>query len=149
MKKISQTSAEVLSVRESVVSKACEKMAADLRRIDPVYYSQLFDFGDGLSVHNEICEVIKKHFPSGNMIFSCCGKTTISWNSPPVVALDLEFADPPVFCFFRLVLKGAMDFVELHLISFEQDAKGQLCDATANTAILELALKNSANQARN
>ena len=143
-----QLPSNVLAGRENIIRVACENLASELRNLSPVEFARFFQFGDGQAAYGKICEIVERNFPSGKMMFCCSGNVSVDWNSLPIVALDLEFSDPPVFAFFRLVLKGRANNVELHLISFEQDSSASGSDAMANTASLAAALRNAAVEVR-
>ncbi|MBO6814735.1 MAG: hypothetical protein JJ891_07730 [Rhizobiaceae bacterium] len=134
---MASTQLAITAHRENVLYDACEELAVDLMSIDPALFSSFFQYGEARFVYDNVNKLLDKHFCTGSLSFACTGDTLVSWNEPPVVAVDLEFVRDGIFAFFRLVLTGKTPVVELHHITF-QESRG---DPEENTAELEKSIR--------
>lgn len=143
MRAISRPS--VIEQREAIIARGCEKMAGQLRLIDPFRYAAFLNLGQIPTVYDEINQIVDRNFRHNALSFTCTGDTLITWAKPPVVALDFEFCHAGILAFFRLVMVESEPNVELHHIAYDPGADREPgADVETNNAQLESAFREAA-----
>jgi hypothetical protein len=104
--------------RERVLAEGLDRVAAELRLVDPQDYVAFIRtelFGNIANIVNSSTEL---YYQPGALKFGMSGEADLSWGEPAQVTLDMEFEHMDVKAYFRLVLAGEQAGVELTYLAF-------------------------------
>jgi len=129
--------------RERVLAEGLDRVAAELRLVDPqdyIAFIRMELFGNIANIVNSSTEL---YYRPGTLKFGMSGDVNISWGEPAQVTLDMEFEHDDVKAYFRLILAGDQAGVELTFLSFATPAADpavntrRLGDAMASARLLD------------
>jgi hypothetical protein len=130
---------EFSSEREAIVLQHVRELATDLRYVDVADYVAFVRcdrLGNIADIVNSAAELF---FYPETLRFGHGGEVELSWDTPPKVALDLEFSNLGVNVYFQLVLHGDRMQVDLRHVTFSEPE----LDTNDNTALLARAFAHA------
>jgi hypothetical protein len=126
----------IIAEREKMLAQAVREVASELRLIDA---TDLVAFirGERLSnIGHLVNSSTELYYKPSTLCFGLSAEARLSWDSAPVVVLDMEFRHRGVNVYFRLQLEDQEAGVEIDYISFENASE----NPSANTARLAAAI---------
>lgn len=125
--------------RERVLAEGLDRVAAELRLVDPqdyIAFIRMELFGNIANIVNSSTEL---YYQPGTLKFGMSGEVDLRWGEPAQVTLDMEFEHDDVKAYFRLILADEQAGVELTFLSFATPA----ADPAANTRHLRDAMASA------
>lgn len=127
--------------REKALAEGLREVATELRMIDPADYIAFIrteQFGNLRTLVNSSTEM---YFKPGTISFGLSGEADVTWDSEPVISLDMEFHHLSVSAYFRLILRAVTAGIEISYVQFESSSQNpdentqRLVDAIADARI--------------
>lgn len=131
--------------REAIVFHNIRELVYDLRYVDVADYVTFMRYeqlGNLADIVNSAAELF---FYPETLRFGHGGEVEINWDSPPKVALDLEFRNLGVDAYFRLIMAAEVNQIVLHHLAFNEPKPSQIED----TQLLAAAFANARIPRRN
>jgi hypothetical protein len=126
----------IIAEREKVVAQAVGQVASELRLIEATDLVAFIRAEQLANIRHLVNSSTELYYKPGTLSFGQSAEARLSWDSRPVVMLDMEFRHRGVNVYFRLQLEDQIAGVEIDFISFDNESQ----DPCANTARLASAL---------
>jgi hypothetical protein len=129
----------IIAEREKIVAEAVAQVAAELRLIEATDLVAFIRAEQLANIRHLVNSSTELYFKPETLSFGDSAEARLSWDSRPIVVLDMEFRHRGVRVYFRLQLEDRVAGVEIDFIGFENESE----DPSANTARLASALADA------
>ena len=129
--------------RHALLHAAIEPLARELRLVDAAELVATIARGQFANLDDLVASSLELGFEPHAFTFGWGAEALMSWDAPPVIALDMEFSRRGITAFFVLRISGAHHAVDIRRIMLA-NAGG---DPAANTHAFAAALDEARLQA--
>jgi hypothetical protein len=128
-------------MREMALAEAVKEVATELRLVDVGDLIAFVRMGQLANIQDLVDSSVELFFKPGALTYAWAADLEVSWTTPPIIFLDLEFRHLAVTVFFSLALRPGSASVQIHDVRFERPSDDpelntrQLVDAIADARL--------------
>ena len=128
-------------MREKALAEGVKDVATELRLVDVGDLIAFVRMGQYATIQDLVDSSVELFFKPGALTYAWAADLQVSWTTPPIIFLDLEFRHLAVTVFFSLALRPGSASVQIHDVRFEnpspdpEDNTRQLAAAIADARL--------------
>ena len=126
-------------LREKALAEGVKDVATELRLVDVGDLIAFIRMGQFANIQDLVESSVELFFKPGALTYAWAADLELSWATPPMIFLDLEFRHLSVTVFFSLALRPGSASVQIHDVRFEHPSE----DPAENTRQLVAALADA------
>lgn len=109
---------DLKSTRERLIARGIRDFIAELQMINPEYYIAFITVGMHASLEDLVNSCAELYFEPGFIRLGQGSSVTVSWTTPPGVALDIELESQEMRAYLQVALERDSAHVTLNYIQF-------------------------------
>lgn len=109
-----------------------EPLGAELRLVDAGDFIAFIHDGKFANIQDIVDSSVELFFKPGTVSFGWGAEFKLDWDSVPVISLDMEFRDGPVWLLFKLILRALQTDVKIDYFS----SSSSLSESKQDPAVL-------------
>lgn len=105
---------------EKIIAEGIVDVATELRLVDASEFVALIRTNQQANIADLINSSSELYFKAGTLRYALTSGCEVSWNSAPIIVLDMEFGHASVSAFFKLMLGKSRAGVEMIDLLFDE-----------------------------